>query len=262
MTVDELQSTEFDVTLVRERDLEPGPGYTAYLASYKHSGLKLNAMVAVPEADAPEAGFPVVVANHGYVPDPRKYGITSDGVDSRPGDYYRSVPGLFASRGFLTVIPDYRGHNSSEGFAFIDPQDERSIGYYAEDVVALMSALDQLDDADTNNVFMWAHSMGGPVSMRALLATSLVRASSFWSTMNVDDLAGRSAELDGPVMLHHSTGDTSTPVANSVSFSKALADAGKLTTLLEYPEADHYFAEERREAAADTDAAFFRRHIE
>ena len=262
MTVDELRNAEFNVVLERERDLDAGAGFTAYLVSYEHNDLKLYAMVAVPVDEPPEAGFPVVIANHGYVPDPRTYGITSDGIDSRPGDYYRSVPALFASRGFLTVIPDYRGHNSSEGFEFIDPQDESSVGYYAEDVVVLMSALDQLDAADTNNVFMWSHSMGGPVSMRALLATDLVRASSFWSTMNVDDLSGRSAELNGPVMLHHSTGDTATPVSNSVSFSQALGEAGKLKMLLQYPEADHYFSGDRREAAAGTDAEFFRANMQ
>ncbi len=262
MTVDELRAADFEVVLEYERDLDSGPGFTAYLVTYEHSGLKLHAMVAVPLDDPPTTGFPVVIANHGYVPDPRKYGITSEGVDSRPGDYYRSVPGLFASRGFLTVIPDYRGHNSSEGFEYIDPQDDNSVGYYAEDVVALMSALDQLEAADTNNVFMWSHSMGGSVSIRALLATDVVRASSFWSTMNVDEFKDRSAELDGPVMVHHSSEDSTTPVANSASFAQALADSERLAVLLQYPESDHFFADERRESAADADAKLFRNHLQ
>ena len=262
MTVDELRAAEFDTRLERARDLDAGDGYTAYLVSYEHAGLELYAMVAVPVGEPPAAGFPVVIANHGYVPDPAQYGITSEGVDSRPGDYYRSVPGLFASRGFLTVIPDYRGHNSSAGFEYVDPQDDNSAAYYAEDVVALMSALDQLEDADANNVFMWSHSMGGIVSLRALLATDNVRASSFWSTMNVDDLAGRSAELDGPVMLHHSSGDGSTPASNSASFAEALTEAGRLATYVEYPEGDHFFEEKRREEAADVDTDLFRRKME
>jgi hypothetical protein len=45
-------------------------------------------MVAVPNSAIPENGFPVVIANHGYVPDPARYGITAEGIDSRPGDYY------------------------------------------------------------------------------------------------------------------------------------------------------------------------------
>ncbi len=100
MTVDELRQAEFDVTLVVEGALESGDGYSAYLVSYEHADLKLHAMVAVPDGDRPAGGFPVVVANHGYVPDPRRYGIRADGRNARPGDYYASVPGLFATRGF------------------------------------------------------------------------------------------------------------------------------------------------------------------
>ena len=262
MSVDELRATDFDTTLVRERDLEAGQGFTAYLVSYEHAGLKLHAMVAVPTSEEPAAGFPIVIANHGYVPDPTRYGVTSEGVDARPGDYYRSVPALFASRGFLTVIPDYRGHNSSEGLEFIDPQDEHSASYFAEDVVALMSAIDQLESGDADNVFVWSHSMGGSVSMRALLATDIVRASSFWSTMNVDELAPRFGELDGPVIVHHAEGDESTPVSNSETLAAELAEAGRLEVLLRYPEADHFFADERREAAADVDARFFLNHLQ
>lgn len=252
LSVDKLREADFDVTLVRERELDHGPGYTAYLVSYEHAGLKLHAMIARPTTPPPPAGFPILVANHGYVPDPRKYG-----ANSRPGDYYRPLPEMFTSRGFLTVIPDYRGHNDSEGFEFIDPQDERSVDYYAEDVVALLSAVDQLEDADANNIFLWSHSMGGDVSLRVLLATDTIRASSFWSTTNLDELTHRIGEVDGPVIVHHSDGDEATPIANSESLAKALSDAGLLATFHRYPESDHFFAAERRTHAADLDAELF-----
>lgn len=257
MTVDEMRSHSFDVTLTRIRDLASGPGFDAYLVGYEHSGLALHAMIAVPTSEQPEAGFPIVIANHGYVPDPRRYGITAQGVDARPGDYYRSVPALFSSRGFLTVIPDYRGHNSSEGFVYIDPQDDDSVDYYAEDVVALMSALGHLDAADTNNVFMWSHSMGGSVSIRALLATDTVRASSFWSTMNVDEFSDRIGELDGQANVHHAAGDQSTPIENSESLARVLESAGLLASFSRYPEDDHFFGDTRRQSAAQLDADLF-----
>ena len=262
LTVDELRTLETDVTIVRERSLDPGPGFTAYLVSYRYSGLKQHAMVAVPTSETPTDGYPVVVANHGYVPDPRRYGITADGRDSRPGDYYRSVPALFTSRGFLTVIPDYRGHNSSEGFDLIDPQTADSFAYYAEDVVAILRALEQIEAVDTDNIFMWSHSMGGIVAARALLATDRVRASSFWSTMDVAEFLGRLGEFDGPVNVHHAAGDEATAVANSRALAGALDDAGLLAGYHEYDEADHYFDEQRRESAADLDAKLFRSRMQ
>jgi dienelactone hydrolase len=100
--------------------------------------------------------------------------------------------------------------------------------------------------------------MGGSVSIRALLATDNVRASSFWSTMDVADLTHRIEALDGPVNLHHAAGDESTPIANSEILAEALAEAGLLAVFLRYPESDHFFGGERREYSADMDAALFR----
>lgn len=255
MTVGELRDTDFSVQLSFERALDDGESFTAYLVSYLHAGLKLFAMVAVPKAAMPEPGFPVVITNHGYVPDPMKYGITAAGIDSRPGDYYRSVPELYASRGFIVVIADYRGHNTSAGFEYVDGKD--SIAYYAEDVVALISGLADLEDADLENVFMWSHSMGGPVSMRALLATNLVRAASFWSTMPVDDLFPELDDLGIPIMIQHSVDDQSTDFANSERFAEALSATGSQHVFHSYPGAAHFFNEAIGEQAADRDAAFF-----
>ena len=256
MSVEALRAADFAVDLTYERALEDGASFTAYLVSYLHAGLKLHAMVAVPRSAMPDTGFPVVVANHGYVPDPRKYGITADGIDSRPGDYYRSVPELYASRGFMVVIPDYRGHNSSEGFEYVN--DAESIPYYAEDVVALLSGLADLDNADLDNVVLWSHSMGGPVSMRALLATDVIRAASFWSTMPMDGLFEDLGRVRIPVLLQHSEDDQSTPISNSERFMAALSSSGTAPVLHRYSGAAHYFEEAEREQAADRDAAFFR----
>lgn len=258
LTVDELREQNYDTSLVYSQALEDGQSFSAYLASYTHSGLKLYAMVAIPNAERPSDGYPVVIANHGYVPDPTKYGISSEGIDSRPGDYYRSVPELFASRGFLVVMPDYRGHNSSEGFEYIDPQDDNSVGYYAEDVVALMSALTDLDDIDPDRVFMWSHSMGGPVSLRALLATDVAKASSFWATMSVDELQPYLRELDGPAVIQHSIRDSSTDHSNSERLAEALRTIGHPYVFHSHDGDEHYFDEETRELAADRDADFFR----
>lgn len=256
LSIEQLRDRKFDTSLSYERELDDGPSFTAYLVSYVYSGLKLHAMVAVPKSQQPEAGFPVVIANHGYVPDPTRYGITAEGIDSRPGDYYRSVPELYASRGLLVVMPDYRGHNSSQGLEFVDGK--ASVDYYAEDVVALMSALDDLEDADLANVFMWSHSMGGVVSMRVLLATNLVKAASYWSTMNLDELAPYFRDIDVPLMIQHSTADPSTSFSNSERLAESLRSIGQRYTFYRYESAEHYFESEARNKAAERDTAFFR----
>lgn len=260
-SIEALRKRQFKTTLTFERSLPDGPGYRAHLVSYVHSGLTLYAMVATPKSESPADGFPVVIANHGYVPNPEKYGITQDGVDSRPGDYYRSVPQLFTSRGFLVVLPDYRGHNSSDGFEYIDPQDDNSVAYYAEDVVALMTALGTLGGADLDNVFMWSHSMGGPVSMRAILAADTVKAASFWSTMDVDNLSKSFGEFDVPTIIHHSIADASTNYLNSERLAATLQRVNRSPVFHSYHGDAHFFDVPERELAADRDAAFFRDSI-
>jgi dienelactone hydrolase len=245
-----------------EQELPDGQSFTAYLVSYVSAGLKVHAMVAVPNTEAPAQGFPVVIANHGYVPDPRLYGIGADGVNSRPGDYYRSVPELYASRGFLVILPDFRGHNNSEGYEQIRVQDRENmaaiVAAYAADVVALISHLDEIELLDLDRVFMWSHSMGGGVSMRALLETDVVRASSFWATMAVTEASERFASLEGPVMIHHSIDDASTTSQNSRDLADELRAIEHPITLNLYKGADHLFEGDTRERAADLDAEFFR----
>lgn len=189
LTIDQLARETFDGQLVAQRPLEPGPGYAARLVSYRSGGLLVHALVAVPEGPRPPAGFPVLVASHGTHPDPPRYGFTAAGEDSRPGDYYRAVPALFAAQGFLVVMPDFRGHNSSQGVGFAHGQ--LAPAYYAQDLLALLAALPALPEADCTSVFLWGHSLGGEVTLRALLSADglrgiTIRAASLWSSTGGD----------------------------------------------------------------------------
>ncbi len=179
LSIDAMRTDRHTATFTFERALEDGPGFSAYLVSYRSSGLKVYAMVAVPNTRKPEAGYPVLVANHGFVPTPGKYGISADGIDSRPGDYYRDIPDIYTREGFLVVMPDYRGHNTSEGFEFTTGF--LATNYYTQDVLALLSALPDLDDADLDSVFMWGHSLGGEITLRTLLVDGSIRGASLWS---------------------------------------------------------------------------------
>ncbi|MGI9237002.1 MAG: alpha/beta hydrolase family protein [Woeseiaceae bacterium] len=183
-SIEELRSAAREVSLTLVDEIEGGPGYSAFVYSYQSAGLKVHALVAMPSELAPEDGYPVVIANHGHHPDPPKYGITSDGKDWRPGDYYRQIPELFVASGFVVVMPDYRGHNNSEGFEFTEGMLESS--YYTEDVLNLLAGLDSLDRIDQDNAFMWGHSMGGEVTLRTLVASDRIKGASMWSSVGGD----------------------------------------------------------------------------
>jgi len=182
LSIDAMRADSHTATLSFERALEDGPSFSAYLVSYRSSGLKVYAMVAVPNTPKPTAGYPVLVANHGFVPTPENYGITAEGIDSRPGDYYRDVPDIYAREGFLVVMPDYRGHNISEGFEYTTGF--LATNYYTLDVLALLSALPGLDDADLDKLFMWGHSLGGEITLRTLLVDGSIRGASLWSPVS------------------------------------------------------------------------------
>ncbi len=182
--IDELRAEVRDVQLTLVSEIEGGPGFSSFLYSYESAGLRVHAMVAVPDVPKPDGGFPLLIANHGHHPDPPQYGITADGKDWRPGDYYRRIPELFVAQGFMVVMPDFRGHNDSEGFEFTEGMLESS--YYTEDVLNLLSGLRSLDKASQDNWYMWGHSMGGEVTLRALLATDRVKAASMWSSVGGD----------------------------------------------------------------------------
>jgi dipeptidyl aminopeptidase/acylaminoacyl peptidase len=185
--LDRLRGREFATRLRFERELDAGDaGPRTRLVSWQVDGLRQYALVAVPRGPRPPAGFPVLVANHGTHPDPPRYGFTAAGVDSRPGDYYRPVPASYAAAGFLVVMPDYRGHNASEGA--VHARGHLAAAYFAADVLSLLAGLRDLPEADTDNVFLWGHSLGGDVTLRALLALPRVtgvrvRAAAIWSTV-------------------------------------------------------------------------------
>ncbi|MEJ2560940.1 MAG: hypothetical protein P8186_32915 [Anaerolineae bacterium] len=55
-----------------EETLEPGANYDRYIASYLSEGLKIYALLTVPQGEKPESGWPVIIFNHGYIP-PAQY---------------------------------------------------------------------------------------------------------------------------------------------------------------------------------------------
>src|SRR5262245_29200574 len=90
-----------------EAVLDPGVNYSRYYVSYLSEGLKIYALMTVPNGQKPPTGWPVIIFNHGYIP-PNVYRTT--------GRYIAYVDQI-ASSGYIVFKSDYRGHDRSEGVA-------------------------------------------------------------------------------------------------------------------------------------------------
>lgn len=181
ISIEGLQNRRYEAKISFEKKLIGAEKYDSELMSYFSDSLKIFALVNTPKTEAPKEGFPILIFGHGFHPEPKKYGVSNKtGKDWRPGDYYRGIPEAYAENGFLAITPDYRGHNVSDGFEYTKTSYLAS-SYYAIDVLHLIAALSDLENANLENVFFMGHSMGVDVGLKMLLATDKIKAASLWS---------------------------------------------------------------------------------
>jgi dipeptidyl aminopeptidase/acylaminoacyl peptidase len=153
--------------LVVERTLAPGSNYQQYVASYQSDGLKINALLTVPSGPKPASGWPVIVFNHGYIP-PTVYRTT---------ERYIAYVDAFARSGYIVFKPDYRGFGSSQGTpvsAYYSPDD-------TVDVLNAVTTMQRYSGADPNRIGMWGHSMGGNITLRALVIDPRIKVAVIWA---------------------------------------------------------------------------------
>jgi uncharacterized protein len=150
-----------------EETLEPGANYYRYLAWYESQGLKIYGLLTVPFGEKPATGWPAIVFNHGYIP-PQEYRTT---------ERYVAYVDRLARSGYIVYKIDYRGHDRSEGFAggaYGDPG-------YTTDVLNAVSSLKNFSQADPNRIGMWGHSMGGFLTLRAMVISKDIKAGVIWA---------------------------------------------------------------------------------
>lgn len=257
--------------LVIEQTLAPGVNYSRAIVSYLSEGLKINALLTVPNGEKPATGWPVIVFNHGYIP-PEIYRTTER--------YIAYVDG-FARNSYIVLRPDYRGHAFSEGEArgaYGSPD-------YTIDVLNAVASMKRFADADPARIGMWGHSMGGYITLRVMVARADVKAGVIWAGVvaSYPDLlenwnsrrtdiptrarrwrgeliaqVGTPAEnpeywnsisansyltdLSGPLQLHHGTADTSVPVEFSETLYAQAVAAGQVVESYTYAGDDHNLA--------------------
>jgi dipeptidyl aminopeptidase/acylaminoacyl peptidase len=160
---------------VRERTA----AYTSYDVTYRVTTrdgtgprrFTISGVLNVPTGRGP---FPAVVLAHGYI-DPAVY-VRGQGMTRERG--------VFASRGYVALHVDYRGHAESTD----DPRSDRDLRLgYSADVVAAVKALRAARGVpvDDERVALMGRSMGGGVVMKALVAEpGLVQAASLWASVS------------------------------------------------------------------------------
>ncbi len=165
--------------LTFEQTLEPGANYDRYIVSYISEGNKIFGLFTVPWYEPPRTGWPVIIFNHGYIP-PDEYGTTTRYVD-----YIDAL----ARSGYIVLSSDYRGHGNSEG--------EATGGYsspdYTTDVLNALAAAKLYEDADPERIGMWGHSMGGFITLRAMVVSEEIDAGVIWGgvVVSYEDLFER-----------------------------------------------------------------------
>jgi dipeptidyl aminopeptidase/acylaminoacyl peptidase len=254
--------------IVIERVLDPGVNYNRYYVSYLSDGLKIYALMTVPNGQKPPTGWPVVIFNHGYIP-PAVYRTT---------ERYIAYVDQIASSGYIVFKSDYRGHDRSEGGA----GGAYTRDNYSIDVLNAVASLKRYPDADGDRIGMWGHSMGGYITLRSMVVSADIKAGVIWAGVVarypdlftrwtpgarptipepgswVDSLQqtygsvetnpefwksisanGYLSDLNGPIQLHHGTADHDVPWEFSQMLYDEMQQANKVAEFYTYDGDNH-----------------------
>lgn len=263
LSIDMLRNRTFEGSdFIFERTLAAGVNYNQYVVSYLSDGLKIYALMTIPEGERPPTGWPVIIFNHGYIP-PTQYRTT---------ERYVAYVDAFARNGYIVIKSDYRGHGISEG----SPQSAYGSPGYVIDVLNATASARRYPDADPNRIGMWGHSMGGYITLRAMVVDPTIKAGVIWAGVvaSYEDLfdlwfgnrasswrrslinqygdpeenpefwASLSAnsyleDLSGPIQIHHGTADRDVPVILSTILDEEIRAVGGQSQLIVYEGDDH-----------------------
>jgi dienelactone hydrolase len=152
-----------------EETLPTRPTYDQFVVSYLSEGYKIYAYMAIPKGTKPETGWPSIILNHGYS-NPTTYVTT---------EKYIAFMDVLSRSGYIVFKTDYRAHGKSEG--------PRPLGGgygspdYTVDVLNALASIKAYKDADPDRIGMVGHSMGGAITLRAMVVSKDIKAGVIWS---------------------------------------------------------------------------------
>ena len=293
LQIDVMRAQEYPGSdIVIESVLDPGVNYSRYYVSYLSEGLKIYALMTVPNGEKPPTGWPVIIFNHGFIP-PDVYRTT---------ERYIAYVDLIARSGYIVFRSDYRGHDRSEG----EPGGAYSNPGYTVDVLNAVGSMKRYPDADPNRIGMWGHSMGGYITLRSMVVTDDIKAGViwagvvasypdlltrwrrgptaaitptpsprswrfslvqeygspeenpvFWRSISANSYVG---EISGPIQLHHGTADEDVPLIFSELLMNEMTSANQYAELYTY-EGDNHNISNYFSTAMQRTIEFFDRYV-
>jgi dipeptidyl aminopeptidase/acylaminoacyl peptidase len=260
-----LMREEFTPGRIRQVAVESRTSaYTRSRVTYDAGDLTISGVLLRPTGEGP---FPAVVLNHGYI-EPSAY---------RPGQGLAREQDRLARAGFVVLHTDYRGHASSD--EPVDDFDRESRLGYTRDAIHAVLALEREPYVDPGRMAMLGRSMGGGVTLNALVTyPDLVEAAVVYASVssllaeNVEHFTRRSRpaeaeeiyavhgtpqenpafwaalsartyfdRISDPLLMHHGRVDGTCPYRWATATQRALVAAGAESELITYDGEDHTF---------------------
>lgn len=275
--------------IIIDQELPAGSNYRRFYVHYLSEGLKIYALLTLPNGTMPAGGWPGIVFNHGYIP-PREYRTT---------ERYVAYVDQLARSGYIVFRIDYRGHDRSEG----DPQGAYGDPGYEVDVLNALASLKRFDQINPQKIGMWGHSMGGYLTLRAMVISPDIKAGViwagvvapyadilynwpsgptippansrkwmddwpaqfgtpeqnplFWSAISANSYLG---DLSGPLQLHYGTLDEEVPPQFTETLAQEVQDVGGSVEVYAYAGDNHNITFHFTEAMSHT-IDFFNRYL-
>ena len=267
-----------------EREAYRNPKFIAYITNYESEGNKIYALMSIPSSQVNSKKYPVLIFNHGYI-NPNSYSTINS---------YKGTFDAYATKDFLVIKSDYRANGNSEG----DKQDPLNRLSYPIDILNLIQGLESIPEADTDNILIWGHSLGGDVSLKVIEATNKIKGASLWAPVSADypeslyyfirkhrpndlekikqavekiidpkDLKKLSpsqnlSKIRTPIIIHHGQKDESVPYEWSVKLVEKMTELKLPVTFESYGNENHNFTNGSRNVLIKRDMEFFKLQLQ
>jgi len=170
LTIPYLRNRSYSSSIGNLELVSENSEYSSFLTNYTSDGLKINALLTIPNKDSGQARmtdkWPAVIFVHGYIV-PAQYKTLVN---------YASFID-FMARDLVVFKIDLRGHGDSQG----EPTGAYYSSDYVIDILNAYSALETLDFVNKEKIGLWGHSMGGNVVMRAFAAKPEIPKVVIWA---------------------------------------------------------------------------------